>query len=369
MLRNYSERLHGREATRPDVTYTFGGAVVETTVEMPELENDPTKPREPKPDYSSIQVGMYYYDDGTFGSEVKSGHMVGVVVIPAAATPDGYVRIAPLSGWRTAIPWSDTIVGPNNDLEAAGVTTQVRSFPNTMKDETIYEAPQGIYENSGDDIKYPYFYVELPEDIETMFFSSWIKTPSVLNPALTVIHPNYDSTNYFGVIPVPYLQDGSVNPDFAVEGTMTADWTSSNENMEVLKNTGSNIFKFTNEFNQGIAAGQWHVPTVTEVLFIYAKLKTIVNAYEAAGYTAPFYNINKEDGEFYGQLWSGSYFGKYDSSSDDTGALLGCLSSSGGSYFDNGNTFSVQDDAFGVPLATITPDTKVTESFQDGAED
>lgn len=46
MLRNYSERLHGREATRPDVTYTFGGAVVETTVEMPELENDPTKPRE-----------------------------------------------------------------------------------------------------------------------------------------------------------------------------------------------------------------------------------------------------------------------------------------------------------------------------------
>lgn len=46
MLRNYSERLHGREATRPDVTYTFGGTVVETTVEMPELENDPTKPRE-----------------------------------------------------------------------------------------------------------------------------------------------------------------------------------------------------------------------------------------------------------------------------------------------------------------------------------
>lgn len=46
MLRNYSERLHGREATRPDVTYTFGGTVVETTVEMPVLENDPTKPRE-----------------------------------------------------------------------------------------------------------------------------------------------------------------------------------------------------------------------------------------------------------------------------------------------------------------------------------
>ena len=45
MLRNYSERLHWREATKPDVTYTFGGSVVETPVEMPVLDYDPTQER------------------------------------------------------------------------------------------------------------------------------------------------------------------------------------------------------------------------------------------------------------------------------------------------------------------------------------
>lgn len=360
MLRNYSERLHGREATRPDVTYTFGGTVVETTVEMPVLENDPTKPREPKPDYSSVQVGMYYYDDGTFGTEVKNDHIVGVVVIPAAATPDGYVRIAPLEGSRTDIAWSDDIITISN-LTAAGVTTEVRSFPNTIKDRTIYEASQGVYENTVGNIKYPYFYIELPEEIENMFYDDYIKTPSVLNPSLTLVHPE---DNSIGVIPVPYLQDGSVNPDFAVEGTMTADWTSSDENMEALKNTGSNnIFKFVSGFSSGIPAGEWHVPTITEVLFMYAKLKTIVNAYKAAGYDAPFYNIYEENGEFYGYLWSGSYFGRYDSNDQNGRALDCCLSSdvsgdvaSDGVGNDGGNNF-------GVPLATITPNTKVTEEI------
>lgn len=361
MLRNYSERLHVREATRPDVTYTFNGTVVETMVEMPELENDPTKPMEPKPDYSSAQVGMYYYDDGTFGTEVKSGHIVGVVVIPAAATPDGCVRIAPLSGLAAFIAWSDSIVKVN-DLEAAGVTTQVRSFPNTMKDGTIYEASQGIYENTVENVKDIRFYIELPEDIGDMFSDGLIKTPSVLNPALTLVHPG---NNYsIGVIPAPYLQDGSVNPDFAVEGTMTADWTSSNENMEALKNTGSNnIFKFTNEFHRGIAAGQWHVPTITEVLFIYAKLKTIVNAYKAAGYPAPFYNIYEEDGRFYGYLWSGSYFGKKTSRTTYGIAMCGYLSSDEGGGVLYNDVNKTLGSPLVVPLATITPNTKVSESF------
>lgn len=76
MLRNYSERLHGREATRPDVTYTFGGAVVETTVEMPELENDPTKPRENKS--FELKPGLQTED------EIKA------YVLSAANNIDGY---------------------------------------------------------------------------------------------------------------------------------------------------------------------------------------------------------------------------------------------------------------------------------------
>lgn len=359
MLKYYSELTH-HSSPKLNKTITFGGEVVETTVEMPVLENDPTKPREPKPDYSSVQVGMYYYDDGTFGTEVKNDHIVGVVVIPAAATPDGYVRIAPLEGSRTGIAWSDDIITISN-LTAAGVTTEVRSFPNTMKDGTIYEASQGVHENTVGNVKYPYFYIELPEEIENMFSDDCIKTPSVLNPSLTLVHFEDDT---IGVIPVPYLQDGSVNPDFAVEGTMTADWTSSDENMEALKNTGSNnIFKFVSGFSSGIPAGEWHVPTITEVLFMYAKLKTIVNAYKAAGYDAPFYNIYEENGEFYGYLWSGSYFGRYNSNDQNGRALGGDLSSAEGGYV--GSNYVRNDGAsnFGVPLATITPNTKVTEEI------
>lgn len=76
MLRNYSERLHGREATRPDVTYTFNGSIVETTVEMPELENDPTKPRENKS--FELKPGLQTED------EIKA------YVLSAANNIDGY---------------------------------------------------------------------------------------------------------------------------------------------------------------------------------------------------------------------------------------------------------------------------------------
>ena len=361
MLRNYSERLHGREATRPDVTYTFGGAVVETTVEMPELENDPTKPREPKHDYSSVQVGMYYYEDGTFGTEPENKRIVGVVVIPAAATPDGYVRIAPMSGWLNNIPWSKDVTD-TADLEAAGITTTVRSYPNTYKDGTIYESTQSVQQNTLNegDATIPFLYVELPDEIVNEFKSNVTIKQSTLNPALYA--PYYtDGMEANGLLPVPYLQDGTVNPDFVVEGTMTSDWTSADENMAVLKDANSNnIFKYTNGFSYGIGAGNWHIPTITELLFMYAKMKTIVNAYTAAGYDNPFYTLtgNSFNNRY---LWSSSFMGYRNTDNSSGFALSGCLDPYSGA---NASQVYVDDpyaNPFGVPLATITPNTKVTE--------
>lgn len=358
MLRNYSERLHGREATRPDVTYTFNSSVVETTVEMPVLENDPTKPREPKPDYSSIQVGMYYYDDGTFGSEVKSGHMVGVVVIPAAATPDGYVRIAPMSGWLSNLPWSKDVTDIA-DLEAVGITTIVRSYPNTYKDGTIYESTQSVQPNTLNKggATFPFIYMELPDEIVNKFDSDITIKQSTLNPALYAPY-HTDDIQADGLLPVPYLQDGTVNPDFVVEGTMTSDWTSADENMAVLKDANSNnIFKYTNGFSYGIGAGNWHIPTITELLFMYAKMKTIVNAYTAAGYDNPFYTLTSNSFN-YRYLWSSSFMGQYGTDNTSGYALYGYLYSNYGGGVTWSRVNAPDTGAFVIPLATITPKIK-----------
>lgn len=364
MLRNYSERLHGREATRPDVTYTFGGAVVETTVEMPELENDPTKPREPKPDYSSVQVGMYYYDDGTFGTEPENKRIVGVVVIPAAATPDGYVRIAPMSGWSNSVAWSN--ITDIDDLKAAGVTTVVRSYPNTVKDGTIYESTQSIYQNilGENEVLFPYFYMEIPDEIVDKFNDDVVIKQSTLNPSLAVAYISDDDS---GVLPVPYLQDGTINPDFVVEGTITADWTSADENMAALKEADSdNIFKCADKFSYGIGAGNWHVPTITELLFMYAKMKTIANAYTAAGFDNPFYKLTSDSSNFDGAVYlqSSSFIGQFDISVTDCNALRCVIEPDAGGYTEKFDIVDRYTSQFMVPLATITPDTKVTEPLE-----
>lgn len=305
----------------------------------------------------SPKVGMYYYDDGTFGTEVKTGHIVGVVAIPAAATPDNKVRIIPLYGAVNNIRWGDIEHSEIGELE----TASARAFPYVCKDGTVYETVQGVYQNTlGGSYKYPLIYIEAPDEIKNLYGGESIE--STLNPSLSIYAYNLSEQISDGqfdecILPVPYLADGSINPNFAVDGTITNEWASSEANMEKMSHVNG-VFKYTNEFSNGIPAGGWHVPSITEVILMMGKMKTIVDAFAAAGVRSPFYYIENE--EFYGYVWSSSYFGKWDDSDTYGYALYGYVLFDGTWGLDYGRVDDYDDYYFCLPVASVGNDTAVT---------
>lgn len=237
-----------------------------------------------------IEVGTYVYADMSTGEDASRHDIIGVVVIPSGFAPDGKARMMPIDSFDSTM-YSASYHFINNPFGLEGHTNElhaVTSYP-YIDDENqdITDSIQGTATNTDGNPWFVYSWVELSAADKAGAGSNSTVVVSPNNPNLCYIQENgCPLTSNRHILPEPYLADGSINPNYAVEDTFTADWDHSNQTI-VPTLCSSSLFEAANESEAGGVTG-WYVPTANEQAIMFAKFDTIKKAIEATGRTVEY---------------------------------------------------------------------------------
>lgn len=256
--------------------------------------------------YNSLRntVGTYVYSDLTLGVDPSpSGKtVIGVTVIPAFATPDGMARFMHINGFSKDNLDDELMFYPENSEDAVPDSIKnnlhgVSKAPYVNNGSTVTNTVQGITDTiSASSVTSTQMHIEMPEKYLEHINSAHLKPSAIDGLNIYTSSPiGINDATY--VLPSPYLADDSLNPNYRVAGTITADWDAETNN-QLLKNIKGTVFQKAAQFSTaGTNTGEWYVPTINELAFMWAKLDTICKAIEKAGGEA---RLHKEfsDGDF-----------------------------------------------------------------------
>ena len=303
-----------------------------------------------------IVGSVAYYDGSTVKFALKDdytsamGTPIGVVVIPKSHMDDGKCRVMSLANMSYKTPETGTLVGTSNsDAQAAGANLMWGVYNNDIAELTNYNKVVTV--NGETTAEYGY----LPSDW-------WVGKSEVVIPGegtytFTPINNEVDTeTAWYGseasgkvetltdenTCPSPYLSDGSRNPLYFTAGQALCDMdgksnTSILVNLSAIKTQTSGSFANIQAnypaamachmyHTQGTNQGDWYLPAMGELGYLYVRTKKINETLESLGSSAVGYGVPTDWNNLGSWLWSSSESsGDYSRSLGSGGYVYGGL--------------------------------------------
>lgn len=304
----------------------------------------------PIPSPKDIVGSIAYYDGSTVKFALKDdytsamGTPIGVVVIPKSHMEDGKCRIMSLANMSYKTPETGTLVGTNNsDAQTAGANlmwgvpnNDIAELTNYNKVVTVDGATTADYGYLPSDWWVGKSEVVIPEQ-ETYAFtpiSNEVDTETAWYGSEA--NENWDALTDSNMCPSPYLSDGSKNPLYFTAGQALCDMDGKSNtnilvNLSAIKTQTSGAFENVQAnypaamacrmyHTSGTNQGDWYLPAMGELGYLYARAKKINETLTSLGSSAVGYGVPTDWNKLGSWLWSSSeYTGNYSRYLDDFG--------------------------------------------------
>ena len=292
----------------------------------------------PIPSPKDIVGSVAYYDGSTVKFALKEdytstmGTPIGVVVIPKSHMEDGKCRVMSLANMSYKTPETGTLVGTSNaDAQTAGANLMWGVYNNDIAELTNYDKVVTV--DGATTAEYGY----LPSDW-------WVGKSEVVIPdngtyAFTPISNEVDTeTAWYGseanknwetltdsnMCPSPYLSDGSKNPLYFTAGQALCDMNGKSNtnilvNLSAIKTQTSGAFENVQAnypaamacrmyHTSGTNQGDWYLPAMGELGYLYARAKKINETLTSLGSSAVGYGVPTDWDKLGSWLWSSSEY-------------------------------------------------------------
>ena len=293
----------------------------------------------PIPSPKDIVGSIAYYDGSTVKFALKDdytstmGTPIGVVVIPQSHMEDGKCRVMSLANMSYKTPETGTLVGTSNaDANTAGANLMWGVYNNDIAELTNYDKVVTVDGATTADHGY------LPSDW-------WVGKSEVVIPddktytanpvsnnvdVETAWHgiDDWDTLTDSNMCPSPYLSDGSKNPLYFTAGQALCDMDGKSNtnilvNLSAIKTQARGPFENVQAnypaamachmyHTQGTNQGDWYLPAMGELGYLYARAKKINETLTSLGSSAVGYGVPTDWNKLGSWLWSSSeYSGNY----------------------------------------------------------
>lgn len=285
------------------------------------------------PSPKDIVGSVAYYDGATVKFALKDdytstmGTPIGVVVIPQSHMEDGKCRVMSLANMSYKTPETGTLVATSNaDAQTAGANLIWGVYRNDIAELTNYDKVVTVDGATTADYGY------LPSDW-------WVGKSEVVIPVngTYTVNPVSNSvdveTAWHGIddwgtltnsnmCPSPYLSDGSKNPLYFTAGQALCDMNGKSNtnilvNLSAIKTQTSGAFENIQAnypaamachmyHTSGTQQGDWYLPAMGELGYLYARAKKINETLTSLGSSAVGYGVPTDWNALGSWLWSSS---------------------------------------------------------------
>ena len=290
----------------------------------------------PIPSPKDIVGSVAYYDGASVKFALKDnytstmGTPIGVVVIPQSHMDDGKCRVMSLANMSYKTPETGTLVGTSNDAAAnAGANLMWGVFNNDIAELTNYDNVVTV--NGATTADYAYLpsdwwvgksEVEIPDDGTYTFtpIANEVDTETAWYGSNA--NENWETLTASNMCPSPYLSDSSRNPLYFTAGQALCDMdgkfnTNILVNLSAIKTQTSGAFENIQAnypaamachmyHTSGTNQGDWYLPAMGELGYLYARAKKINETLESLGSSAVGYGVPTDWNKLGGWLWSSS---------------------------------------------------------------
>lgn len=292
----------------------------------------------PIPSPKDIVGSVAYYDGSTVKFALKEdytstmGTPIGVVVIPQSHMEDGKCRVMSLANMSYKTPETGTLVGTSNsDAQTEGADLMWGVYNNDIAELTNYDKVVTV--NGATTADYGY----LPSDwwvgkseVVTPDDGTYVFTP-IVNEVDTETawygseaDENWETLTDINMCPSPYLSDGSKNPLYLTTGQALCDMDGKS-NTNILVNLSTIKTQTSGEFSNvetnypaamachmyhtlGTNQGDWYLPAMDELGYLYARAKKINETLTSLGSSAVTYGLPTDWDKLGSWLWSSSEY-------------------------------------------------------------
>lgn len=289
----------------------------------------------PIPSPKDIVGSIAYYDGSTVKFALKDdytstmGTPIGVVVIPQSHMEDGKCRVMSLANMSYNTPETGTLAATSNaDAQTAGANLMWGVYNNDIAELTNYDKVVTVDGATTESNGY------LPSDW-------WVGKSEVVIPddgtysanpvsnsvdVETAWHgiDDWDKLTDSNMCPSPYLSDGSKNPLCFTAGQALCDMNGKSNtnilvNLSAIKTQTSGAFENVQAnypaamacrmyHTSGTNQGDWYLPAMGELGYLYARAKKINETLTSLGSSAVGYGVPTDWDKLGSWLWSSSEY-------------------------------------------------------------
>lgn len=287
----------------------------------------------PIPSPKDIVGSVAYYDGSSVKFALKDdytstmGTPIGVVVIPQSHMEDGKCRVMSLANMSYKTPETGTLVATSNaDAQTAGANLTWGVYNNDIAELTNYNKVVTVDGATTADYAY------LPSDwwvgkSEVVIPDDGTYTANPVSNSVdveTAWHgiDDWDELTDSNMCPSPYLSDGSKNPLYFTAGQALCDMNGKSNtnilvNLSAIKTQTSGAFENVQAnypaamacrmyHTSGTNQGDWYLPAMGELGYLYARAKKINETLTSLGSSAVGYGVPTDWDKLGSWLWSSS---------------------------------------------------------------
>lgn len=312
-------------------TFVSGDTMVKPNVSHCIQENEVHY--NPIPSPKDIVGSVAYYDGSTVKFALKEdytstmGTPIGVVVIPQSHMEDGKCRVMSLANMSYKTPETGTLATTSNaDAQTAGANLMWGVYNNDIAELTNYDKVVTV--DSATTADYGY----LPSDwwvgkSEVVIPDDRTYTANPVSNSVdveTAWHgiDDWETLTNSNMCPSPYLADGSKNPLYFTAGQALCDMDGKSNtnilvNLSAIKTQTSGAFENIQAnypaamachmyHTSGTQQGDWYLPAMGELGYLYARAKKINETLTSLGSSAVGYGVPTDWNALGSWLWSSS---------------------------------------------------------------
>ena len=289
----------------------------------------------PIPSPKDIVGSVAYYDGSTVKFALKEdytstmGTPIGLVVIPKSHMEDGKCRVMSLANMSYKTPETGTLVGTSNaDAATAGANlmwgsdaTDIAELTNYDKVVTVDSATTADYGCLPSDWWVGKSEVVIPDD--GTYTANPVSNSVDVETAWHGID-GWDELTDSNMCPSPYLSDGSKNSLYFTAGQALCDMNGKSNtnilvNLSAINTQTSGAFENVQAnypaamachmyHTSGTNQGDWYLPAMGELGYLYARAKKINETLVSLGSSAVTYGVPTDWDKLGSWLWSSSEY-------------------------------------------------------------
>jgi hypothetical protein len=304
----------------------------------------------PIPSPKDIVGSVAYYDGATVKFALKEdyastmGIPIGVLVVPQSHMEDGKCRVMSLANMSYKTPETGTLVATSNaDAQTAGANLMWGVYNNDIAELTNYDkvvtvdgAPTADYAYLPSDWWVGKSEVVIPD--EETYTANPVSNSVDGETAWNGID-DWDELTDSNMCPSPYLSDSSKNPLYFTAGQALCDMNGKSNtnilvNLSAINTQTSGAFENVQAnypaamachmyHTSGTNQGDWYLPAMGELGYLYARAKKINETLTSLGSSAVGYGVPTDWDKLGSWLWSSSEYGGINSRGLYTSGTVG----------------------------------------------